>query len=126
MCPFAVLVFPIGDNITMLTTADWLLGSNSQSTAGLSTFSATMKGQYLVFTLTQIKALNVVDFSKPVPSLKKQNGFPKTSLKSKAATNLPQLLCLSLRNFVDVYGFMVFCFKHGLAPLALSLLLLTG
>lgn len=30
-------VFPIGDNITMLTTADWLLGSNSQSAAGLST-----------------------------------------------------------------------------------------
>lgn len=49
MCPFAILSFPIGDNITMLTTADWLLGSNSQSAAGLSTLSDTMKGQYLVF-----------------------------------------------------------------------------
>lgn len=42
--------FPIGDNITMLTTADWLLGSNSQSAAGLSTLSDKMKGQYLVFS----------------------------------------------------------------------------
>lgn len=48
--------FPIGDNITMLTTADWLLGSNSQSAAGLSTLSDTMKGQYLVFSPTLLRA----------------------------------------------------------------------
>uniref|UniRef100_A0A3Q1IAT6 Eyes absent homolog n=1 Tax=Anabas testudineus TaxID=64144 RepID=A0A3Q1IAT6_ANATE len=30
-----------GDNITMLTTADWLLGSNSQSAAGLSSLVKT-------------------------------------------------------------------------------------
>lgn len=53
--------FPIGDNITMLTTADWLLGSNSQSTAGLSTLSDTMKGQYLVFSPTQMNAFYAVD-----------------------------------------------------------------
>lgn len=45
----------------MLTTADWLLGSNSQSAAGLSTFSDMMKGQYLVFSLTQLKALFVAE-----------------------------------------------------------------
>lgn len=46
-CPFCDSLFPIGDNITMLTTADWLLGSNSQSTAGLSTVSDTPNGQYM-------------------------------------------------------------------------------
>lgn len=35
--PLPFFPLPIGDNITMLTTADWLLGSNSQSAAGLST-----------------------------------------------------------------------------------------
>ncbi|XP_073686652.1 eyes absent homolog 1 [Garra rufa] len=36
-----------GDNITMLTTADWLLSSSSQSAAGLCSSGETMKGQYL-------------------------------------------------------------------------------
>lgn len=34
----------------MLTTADWLLGSNSQSAAGLSTLSDRMKRDYLLFS----------------------------------------------------------------------------
>lgn len=49
--PFAISFFLIGDNITMLTTADWLLGSNSQSAAGLSTLSDRMKREYLLFFL---------------------------------------------------------------------------
>lgn len=48
--------FPLGDNITMLTTADWLLGSNSQSAAGLSTLGDTMKGQYLAFFSVELRA----------------------------------------------------------------------
>lgn len=46
---FFFFFFLIGDNITMLTTADWLLGSNSQSAAGLSTLSGRMKREYLLF-----------------------------------------------------------------------------
>lgn len=51
ICSFAILFFLlIGDNITMLTTADWLLGSNSQSAAGLSTLSGRMKREFLLFS----------------------------------------------------------------------------
>lgn len=51
ICSFAVLFFLlIGDNITMLTTADWLLGSNSQSAAGLSTLSGRMTREHLLFS----------------------------------------------------------------------------
>lgn len=51
ICSFAVLFFLlIGDNITMLTTADWLLGSNSQSAAGLSTLSGRMAREHLLFS----------------------------------------------------------------------------
>lgn len=46
--PLPFFPLPIGDNITMLTTADWLLGSNSQSAAGLSTLGDTMEGWHLV------------------------------------------------------------------------------
>lgn len=46
MCPVPFFL-PIGDNITMLTTADWLLSSSSQSAAGLCSSGETMKGQYL-------------------------------------------------------------------------------
>lgn len=61
----------------MLTTADWLLGSNSQSAAGLSTLDDTMKGQYLVFSLTWLKereweTLCSLHFEPPT-SLKEEN-----------------------------------------------------
>lgn len=46
MCPVPFSL-SIGDNITMLTTADWLLSSSSQSAAGLCSSGETMKGQYL-------------------------------------------------------------------------------
>lgn len=76
MYPFCPSFFPIGDNITMLTTADWLLGSNSQSAAGLSTFSDTMKGQYLVFSpLFRMKAFFVVYLFEPPTLLVKKFNF---------------------------------------------------
>lgn len=100
----------------MLTTADWLLGSNSQSAAGLSTLSDTMKGQYLVLSLTQVrerttyfthKEFNLYCFKSP----------KKTVFISCKIIKLPQLLCLSFRNsLVFAVIVVVFCFKHGLTP----------
>lgn len=110
MCPFCHSFFPIGDNITMLTTADWLLGSNSQSAAGLSTFSDTMKGQYLVFSPTPLRArmkgVFVVHFLEPPTSLMKIMKFVFKNQKyiSWRFLNSPQLLCLSFRN-----PFSIFC-----------------
>ena len=99
--------FPIGDNITMLTTADWLLGSNSQSAAGLSTLGDTMKGQYLVFSSTLFKerereTLCSLPF-KP-PALLEENEFvlffkvlKRCNLTAAKILTLLQLLCLSFR-----------------------------
>lgn len=49
--PLPFFPLPIGDNITMLTTADWLLGSNSQSSAGLSTPLAAQWKNKMCFLL---------------------------------------------------------------------------
>lgn len=99
-------VFPIGDNITMLTTADWLLGSNSQSAAGLSTVGAnerTILGVLcFLFVSTQLKALIVIlnhllDSWRNLYSLKS----PLKIILLFTSCNIiksPQLLCLSFRN----------------------------
>lgn len=99
-------VFPIGDNITMLTTADWLLGSNSQSAAGLSTVGAnerTILGVLcFLFVSTQLKALIVIlnhllDSWRNLYSLKS----PLKIILLFTSCNViksPQLLCLSFRN----------------------------
>lgn len=101
-------VFPIGDNITMLTTADWLLGSNSQSAAGLSTVGdneRTILGVLGFFVrLFQLnrKALIVIlnhllDSWRNLYSLKSPLKIILLFTSCKVIKS-PQLLCLSFRN----------------------------
>lgn len=98
----------------MLTTADWLLGSNSQSAAGLSTLSDRIKREYLLFFVYtfRMKALSADDLSD-------ENLSPIYFKWLEWC----ERLCLSFRKVAVIV--VVFCFKHGLTP-DLSSLFMNG
>lgn len=105
----------------MLTTADWLLGSNSQSAAGLSTLGDIMKGQYLVFSPTQLrarmKALFVVYLFEPPTSLMKTfNLSQKYAIYQLQNYKVASTIVPFIQKVFAVIV-VLFFFKHGLTPI---------
>lgn len=76
----------------MLTTADWLLSSSSQSAAGLCSSSESMKGQYLAL-YPKLQFLHVHLTLRQAQFCVESNFY------------LLQLLCLSL----GLFGIFVLC-----------------
>lgn len=97
----------------MLTTADWLLGSNSQSAAGLSTLGDRMKREYLLFFLFFVYTFRM--------KARSPDDLSDENLSSIYLKWLEwcERLCLSFRKVAVIV--VVFCFKHGLTPDSSSL-----
>ena len=130
----------------MLTTADWLLSSSSQSATGLWT-DDTMKGQYLVFTDSlkkkreweRDKALCVLLTFYSLPNyetysdmLELENILLCPNNSSSRTVELQrkkllQILCLSFRILFDIDCCVTLFFKAWFETwLDLSLLVMTG